>query len=150
VHCYLRGMGVEIMASSDNVLRCGLTAKHVDVPELLKITDFSPLPEPRWPDEGLGFGRDFTVPVADFALHSADLDAYRKPGRQTGSCATGDAGKPYLVLCVSGAVAIEVGRSTVDLRPGHAAFVPARSALFTLTGTGETFLATTGDPAPQT
>ncbi|HKC29826.1 MAG TPA: mannose-6-phosphate isomerase, class I, partial [Jatrophihabitans sp.] len=38
VHAYLRGTGVEIMANSDNVLRCGLTSKHVDVPELLKIT----------------------------------------------------------------------------------------------------------------
>lgn len=148
VHSYLRGTGVEIMANSDNVLRCGLTPKHIDVPELLKIADFSPLTEPRWPDEGLGFGRDFRVPVADFALHSADLDAYRKPGQPNGSCATGDAGKPYLVLCVSGAVAVESGRTTVDLRPGRAAFVRARSAAFTLTGTGRTFLATVGDPGP--
>jgi mannose-6-phosphate isomerase len=150
VHCYLRGTGVEIMANSDNVLRCGLTPKHIDVDELLKISDFSPLTEPRCPDEAWGFGRDFTVPVADFALHSTDLDAYRKPGRPNGSCATGDAGKPYLVLCVSGAVTVEVGRSAVDLRPGHAGFVPARAALFTLTGTGETFLATVGGPAPRT
>ena len=49
VHAYLRGVGVEIMANSDNVLRCGLTPKHIDVPELLKITDFSPLRDPRWP-----------------------------------------------------------------------------------------------------
>lgn len=150
VHSYLRGTGVEIMANSDNVLRCGLTPKHIDVPELLKITDFSPLTEPRWPDEGLGFGRDFRVPVADFALHSADLDAYRKPDQPSGSCATGDAGKPYLVLCVSGTIAVRSGLSTVELRPGRAAFVPARSASFTLTGTGETFLATVGDLGPQT
>ena len=48
VHCYLRGTGVEIMANSDNVLRCGLTPKHVDVAELLRITDFSALREPRF------------------------------------------------------------------------------------------------------
>ncbi|WP_311039735.1 type I phosphomannose isomerase catalytic subunit [Streptomyces luomodiensis] len=36
-HAYLRGLGVEVMASFDNVLRCGLTAKHIDVPELLRI-----------------------------------------------------------------------------------------------------------------
>ena len=40
VHAYLRGTGVEIMANSDNVLRCGLTPKHIDVDELLRITDF--------------------------------------------------------------------------------------------------------------
>ncbi|HEY3633015.1 MAG TPA: mannose-6-phosphate isomerase, class I, partial [Jatrophihabitantaceae bacterium] len=48
VHAYLHGVGVEILANSDNVLRCGLTGKHIDVPELLKITDFTPLVEPRW------------------------------------------------------------------------------------------------------
>jgi mannose-6-phosphate isomerase len=42
LHTYLRGIGVEIMANSDNVLRGGLTAKHVDVPELLRVLDFSP------------------------------------------------------------------------------------------------------------
>ena len=46
VHAYLRGTGVEIMANSDNVLRCGLTAKHIDVRELLAITDFSRSADP--------------------------------------------------------------------------------------------------------
>ncbi|MGH3916502.1 MAG: mannose-6-phosphate isomerase, class I [Pseudonocardiaceae bacterium] len=41
LHTYLRGTGVEIMANSDNVLRGGLTAKHVDVPELLRVLDFT-------------------------------------------------------------------------------------------------------------
>ncbi|MGW1143337.1 mannose-6-phosphate isomerase, class I, partial [Streptomyces zhihengii] len=39
-HAYLNGLGVEIMANSDNVLRCGLTPKHVDVPELLRVVRF--------------------------------------------------------------------------------------------------------------
>src|SRR5690606_15252997 len=39
-HAYLDGLAVEIMANSDNVLRCGLTPKHVDVPELLRIVRF--------------------------------------------------------------------------------------------------------------
>ena len=64
VHAYLRGVGIEVMASSDNVLRCGLTPKHVDVPELLKITDFSELADPRWPS----YGGAFRVPVTDFQL----------------------------------------------------------------------------------
>jgi mannose-6-phosphate isomerase len=143
VHAYLRGLGVEIMASSDNVLRCGLTSKHVDVDELLAVTDFTELPDPRWPDSGLGgFGVHFAVPVPDFRLHSADLDAYRKPGRAEGSCATGDMGKPYLVLCVSGAVTVDVAGARVDLTPGRAAFVPSREQAFILSGTGQTFLAT--------
>ncbi len=41
LHAYLEGAGIELMANSDNVLRGGLTAKNIDVPELLKILDFT-------------------------------------------------------------------------------------------------------------
>ncbi len=41
LHAYLHGTGMEILANSDNILRCGLTPKHVDVPELLRVLDFS-------------------------------------------------------------------------------------------------------------
>ena len=44
LHAYLNGMGLELMANSDNVLRGGLTPKHVDVPELLKVLNFKPRP----------------------------------------------------------------------------------------------------------
>ena len=40
LHAYLQGAGIELMANSDNVLRGGLTPKHVDVPELLRVLDF--------------------------------------------------------------------------------------------------------------
>ena len=75
VHAYLYGLGVEILANSDNVLRCGLTPKHVDVAELLRITDFRSLKQPRWPAHEIGAGqRAFEVPVPDFALSVFDLD----------------------------------------------------------------------------
>ncbi|GAA0526900.1 mannose-6-phosphate isomerase, class I [Saccharopolyspora subtropica] len=41
LHAYLHGTGIEILANSDNILRCGLTPKHVDVPELLRVLDFA-------------------------------------------------------------------------------------------------------------
>lgn len=47
IHAYLSGLGVELMGPSDNVLRCGLTPKHIDVPELLRIVDFAPVIDPR-------------------------------------------------------------------------------------------------------
>jgi mannose-6-phosphate isomerase len=47
IHAYQRGLGIELMGSSDNVLRGGLTPKHVDVPDLLEVLDFRALPEPR-------------------------------------------------------------------------------------------------------
>ena len=46
LHAYLRGTGLEVMTSSDNVVRAGFTTKHVDVPELLRIVDTSVLAEP--------------------------------------------------------------------------------------------------------
>ncbi len=48
IHAYTSGFGVEIMAASDNVLRAGLTPKHVDIPELLEVTNFTPMPPPQW------------------------------------------------------------------------------------------------------
>jgi mannose-6-phosphate isomerase class I len=43
LHAYIHGLGVELMANSDNVLRGGLTPKHVDVPELMKVLEFAPM-----------------------------------------------------------------------------------------------------------
>jgi mannose-6-phosphate isomerase len=125
VHAYLRGTGVEVMANSDNVLRCGLTAKHVDVAELLRITDFAELAEPRWPDL---HGR-FDVPVPDFALTRLELD------EPTG---LHDAG-PTIVLCTSGELTV----GHVAVRPGHAAFVAAGTPA-RLAGTGQAFVASVG------
>ncbi len=69
VHAYLSGFGVEIMASSDNVLRAGLTPKHMDVAELLEITNFTPIPPPRWePSERTDEFSYLEPPVAEFAL----------------------------------------------------------------------------------
>jgi mannose-6-phosphate isomerase len=125
VHCYLRGVGVEIMAASDNVLRCGLTPKRIDVAELLEITDFSSLTDPRWPDHG----GTFSVPVPDFRL-ATSIDA------------AGDG--PRIVLCVDGAVTV----ADVPVGQAHAAFVPAGEQV-TITGDGHYYVATVGTPSPS-
>jgi len=72
LHAYLGGIGVEIMASSDNVLRGGLTPKHVDVPELLRVLDFRPLHvEPQRP---VVRGREhvYATPAREFCLSYFD------------------------------------------------------------------------------
>ena len=127
VHAYLRGTGVEIMANSDNVLRCGLTAKHVDVPELLKITDFRALAEPRRP----AVAGVFEVPVPDFRLTRLELEADE-------SMALDDPG-PVIVLCASGEVTV----GDVTLARGRASFVSAGTAT-TLAGEGLAFVAGVG------
>lgn len=73
-HAYLEGQNVEIMANSDNVLRGGLTPKHVDVPELLKHVRFEPT-HPRIIPEDYGPGRIavFHTPAPDFELSKISL-----------------------------------------------------------------------------
>ncbi|MDP9118018.1 MAG: mannose-6-phosphate isomerase, class I [Actinomycetota bacterium] len=137
VHCYLHGLGVEIMANSDNVLRCGLTPKHVDVDELLAITDFVAVAEPRRAPASVGLGWTFSTPVPDFRLSLADLDA------ATGAWGL-DGRQPKIVLCTSGALQVDSADGSVGLAPGHAAFVAADAVSVTVRGRGRAFVATVG------
>ena len=99
VHAYLRGFGVEILASSDNVLRCGLTPKHVDVAELLQVADFRPLLQPRSPVSVISDSvTSYPVPVADFLLMRVE------PARATVDLA---AGQPHLLVATAGAVQVD-------------------------------------------
>ncbi|TFD20378.1 mannose-6-phosphate isomerase, class I [Cryobacterium sp. TMT2-23] len=69
IHAYLSGLGVELMAASDNVLRGGLSPKHIDVDELLEVLDFTPLPVPYLPPVSTSPGVDeFRPDVDDFEL----------------------------------------------------------------------------------
>jgi mannose-6-phosphate isomerase len=120
VHAYLHGLGVEIMASSDNVLRCGLTSKRIDVPELLRVTEFSALREPRCPvDESAG-ERRFVVPVPDFGLSIFTLD---------GPKVTVSADGPQLLLCTDGAATVRAGSELLSLARGQSVFVAAGTSV---------------------
>jgi mannose-6-phosphate isomerase len=114
LHAYVAGTGVEIMAASDNVLRCGLTTKHIDVDELLSILDSTPRRAQiltRAPGDA-----EWPVPVQDFRL------AHYDPRRKFGVMApTG----PSIVLALESAVHLTTPDSTTLLRPGRAAFVAA-------------------------
>jgi mannose-6-phosphate isomerase len=72
-HAYLEGQNVELMSNSDNVLRGGLTPKHVDVPELMKHTHFhAVVPEILHPAAN-GMEQKMKFPVKDFGLTVAAL-----------------------------------------------------------------------------
>ncbi len=76
MHAYLRGVGVELMASSDNVIRGGLTVKHIDVDELLAVVDTTPMAAPI--QTAVEPIHRFDTPVPEFALErvtGTDLDA---------------------------------------------------------------------------
>lgn len=117
VHAYLSGTGVEIMASSDNVLRAGLTPKHVDVEELLKLVDCVAAPPIRIaPEIFHDATRVFYAPVDDFELSITDLTSAHGqiplPGRG-----------PRIVLCLEGGIELWTAAGTLDLGRGEAAFI---------------------------
>ncbi len=67
-HAYFDGLGVELLANSDNVLRAGLTPKHVDVPELLQIVRFEPSDPNVMRPEGDGGEEVYEAPIDEFRL----------------------------------------------------------------------------------
>ena len=101
LHAYLRGFGVEVMGNSDNVIRGGMTVKHIDVEELLRVLDFEPLPDPVVKRTEIEPGRccydtpDAPFIVSELQLGDADVRSHRAAarelvlwvsGRQHGEC----------------------------------------------------------------
>lgn len=75
LHAYLHGLGIELMANSDNVLRGGLTSKHVDIPELLKVLKFEAVqPQVLLPLEKEKGAFSYTCPAEEFNLDFINLD----------------------------------------------------------------------------
>lgn len=135
-HAYLRGVGVEIMAASDNVLRGGLTAKHVDVPELLRVLRYEPLSDPRVTPIETGPGvSEWPTPMPEFRLAHARVGGLVDEVRLV-------AKGPRVLMCWAGQVTLDDGVAEVTLLPGQAAFVPADAGdVVTATGFGEVYQA---------
>jgi len=135
-HCYLRGFAAELMASSDNVLRAGLTSKRVNVPEVLRVLDFRPGPLPLVRPERDGDEETYPVPVGDFRLSRMRLRA---------GGVTLPAGLPQIVLCVDGTALLRAADGAeVGLRRGASAYLAASCAGVTATGPGTILRATVG------
>jgi mannose-6-phosphate isomerase len=133
LHAYLSGAGVEVMAASDNVLRGGLTTKHVDLAALIEVLDFTDGRVPvLHPVLGPG-GLRYPVPVEDFDLTRVQLS------RQSGSLMTDG---PQVLLCTEGSAVLSSPEAGVTLRQGESAFVPAGAAV-TASGPAVLYRATT-------
>ncbi|MEF9904306.1 mannose-6-phosphate isomerase, class I [Streptomyces sp. P9-A2] len=130
-HAYLNGLGVEIMANSDNVLRCGLTPKHVDVPELLRIVRFESRDPGVLRPEAAPDGEElYDTPTDEFRL-----SRYVLPAGTTAHDLT--LATPQILLCTAGSV--RAGEH--ELSPGTSVFVPAGEKA-EVSGTGTLFRAT--------
>ena len=137
LHAYVSGTGVEIMASSDNVLRGGFTPKRVDVDELLRVLRFEVLADPVLPATEVAPGMlTWKVPVREFALYRLDLTPAAPPMRLP-------AEGPRIVLGISGDVYVAeaVDGTPVEVTPGKAAYIPAGTGPATVAGVGQIFLA---------
>jgi mannose-6-phosphate isomerase len=132
LHAYLHGAGIEIMANSDNVLRGGLTPKHVDVPELLRVLDFGdPAVEPLTAEESDAGEAIYRTPAREFQLSRIELDdAFRARDRRG----------PEILLCTRGSASVSGAR----LDRGAAAFVTASEGAYELSGNATLFRATLG------
>lgn len=130
VHAYLSGLAIEVMANSDNVLRAGLTTKHVDVDELLANVDYIAAPPIRIaPEIFHGETRVFFAPVDDFELSLTVVDGdaeHPLPGHG-----------PRLLLCLEGEVVVSTTNDgTEKLCRGESVFVPAAEGSLHVSGKG--------------
>jgi mannose-6-phosphate isomerase len=124
LHAYLRGVGLEVMANSDNVLRGGLTPKHVDVPELLRVLDFNPTTEAqlRPPTHQDGLGLIYDTPAVEFAASMLTLGDDQL-GHEVDAPSRHDG--PQILLCTEGSTTVCGKSGLVKLTRGAAAWVAA-------------------------
>ncbi|MGC9440446.1 mannose-6-phosphate isomerase, class I [Streptomyces sp. WG5] len=139
LHAYVRGVGLELLANSDNVLRAGLTAKEVNVPELLRITnpavhvpEVTPTSVP-----GPGSTQLYDCPVEEFSLHRTRLDGQGGP-------LVPSAG-PRIAFCADGWVRLRAGRTDhLRLGAGDSCFLSASDDSVLVEGEGTLFVAAAG------
>jgi mannose-6-phosphate isomerase len=132
LHAYIRGAGVEAMAASDNVLRGGLTPKHKDVAELLRVLRFEPSPMPELMPETVVPGViTWPVPVPDFRFFRVTV---------SGAPIAFDPSGPRTALCVTGSATVADAGGSVTLRSGESAFGQAGAGPLTFTGDATLYL----------
>jgi mannose-6-phosphate isomerase len=137
LHAYLGGVGLEIMANSDNVIRGGLTPKHVDVPELLRTLTFADGPVDVVLPRSEGAEQIYDTPAAEFRLSRIALrDSTFRVERRRGA---------EILLCTEGSVSVSPGEGPASpLSKGASVFVSAGAGAYVVTGSGTVFRATVG------
>lgn len=139
LHAYLEGLGVELMAASDNVLRGGLTPKHIDAAELVSVLDAAPgapnIVRAGGNAEGI---RHYDVPITDFALSTATVNSNVSTTLPVNGAS--------IVLVTSGSVTVRgtLNDEPVTLKPGQGLLATPDEQELQLSGSGEAFVARPG------
>jgi len=130
LHAYLEGVGMELMANSDNVLRGGLTSKHIDVPELLKVVNFNPRP----------------VNVLKAVKKNKNESVYASEADEfVLSVVCASAGSPYqssesrsveILLCTEGTACLKDNgtQELINIKKGDSAIIPAAVVGYSISG----------------
>ena len=141
LHAYLAGVAVELMANSDNVLRGGLTPKHVDVPELMRVLDFSAGDvEVLTGDEVRPGELVYSTPAPEFRLARLELSDSGLELAHDG---------PQVVLVVQGRATVTDGEGReVVVERGHSVWIAAGDVDVRISGSGLAFRATDGLVTP--
>ena len=116
-HAYLRGQNIELMACSDNVIRGGLTPKHVDIEQLLKIIDCSEIVPQIIAPAPQNQVYTYPTPIADFALSNMP---YAKNTEISDRTLNGT-----ILLVMAGEISLEAAQQKLTLKQGQAAFIEA-------------------------
>jgi len=134
VHAYLSGFGLEVMAASDNVIRGGLTSKHIDKAELRQIADFSELAKPLVSTKKLAEG------LVEYPVAASEFRVYRAQITGTNMLADIDLPAAAVIVCVSGEIAVGTSLEEREvLKRGEVVFV-SEAKKFSLSGSGDAFV----------
>ena len=135
IHAYLKGLAVEVMAASDNVVRGGLTPKVIDVAELMEILDFSPIEDPIVRTRAIANG------LTHYPANVSDFSVYRVEPSASNMLIDLTLEGTMVVVCTEGEIEISTSKDEyLKLKRGQAAFV-ADTRLFSVTGNGAGYLA---------
>ncbi|MFD3248583.1 mannose-6-phosphate isomerase [Rahnella aquatilis] len=128
-HAYLKGVSLEVMANSDNVLRAGLTPKYIDIPELLANLKFNARPASELLTAPVVKGAElnFPIPVEDFAFSIHSLAAEPQTLEQDSAA---------IVFCIEGQSVLVKNNQTLVLSPGESCFLSATESPVTVSGNG--------------
>ena len=130
LHAYLHGMGIELMANSDNVLRGGLTPKHVDIAELLDVLTFSSGPPMLINPRRLTSGEEvYPTPAREFQLSKISRCPF--PVQAVSHL--------EIVLCTEGEVRLTAADgSGLKLTKGRSALITPAARSYSIQGTSFT------------
>lgn len=136
IHAYLEGSGIEIMASGDNVLRAGLTSKHIDIPKLCEIMTFAPyLPDIQAASHDEDHLHGYHSEANDFKLYHLQLSKEEKALNIEGI---------KIILCLSGELKLTSGEDELLLSRGESAIISASRTELNASGHGSAVLASPG------